>query len=853
VAYLCTAVEALDVCRAALWQRLEQRPTRISLLDLKLAFRMLVRYPGLTLVAGVSMAFAIWAGASVFEFFQQVVRPTLPLDDGDRIVEVRAWDPVANRVEPRMGREYLAWRDGLRTIEDLGAFRTADRNLILWDAAYPITVADVSPSTFRLARVAPLHGRFFIENDERPEAPPVVVLGFGVWRNRFGEDPTVIGRVVRLGGEETTVVGVMPEGFAFPVNHEAWTPLRLEIPPGDTRAGPGINLFGRLAPGAEAPEASVELAGLAARTSATAPGSDELLRIDVRRYGSAASGFDPTAPESLVAIAWFNLLPVLLLLLISATVALLMFARAAARESELMVRTALGASRRRIVGQLFLEALVLGTVAAIVGLGATGVGIRWLMGMFEAEVMDGEPLPFWVDGSLSTSTVVYAGLLTLLGAFVAGAVPALKLTRGLGARLRQATAGGGGIRMGGVWTAVIVVQVAFTVVFPSVAVAVFREGMALRSYPIAIAGEEFLGVQVQMDRQPPPGLVADTSLSAFLARYRASFQELEERLALDQAVLGVTHARNLPRTYHGWHQIEVDMGAVEAEDPRGHRVARAPVDVDYFGVLGAPLLEGRGFTLADLEPGVRSVMVDQPFIDRVLGGANPIGRRIRYIAGESIPPQPAEGGPWYEIVGVAPDLGVRCGWGYGGIYHPTRPGDSYPLQLILHVRGDPEAFTARVRAVATDVDPTIRLYEPLPLDESTRHSEDAFYDFWITLAFLVSGLAVLISLAAIYSVMSFTVTRRTREIGIRVALGGPAPRVIAAVLRRPLAQVGGGLVLGLVLTSALRGLAFEDTLQTLLIVAGYGILMTAVCATACLVPTRRALAVEPAEALGVDG
>jgi hypothetical protein len=434
---------------------------------------------------------------------------------------------------------------------------------------------------------------------------------------------------------------------------------------------------------------------------------------------------------------------------------------------------------------------------------------------------------------------------------VSGAAPALRITRDLATRLKQATPGGGGATFGGVWTGVIVLQVAFTVAFPALTFGVFREGMALRSYEIAAADEEFVALQVQMDREPAPGETPDTTAAAFAARYREQMVELSERVGADPAVLGVTYAERLPRTYHPWNQIEVEGGAAPIEDPRGHRVARAAVHVDYFDVLGAPLLSGRGFTLGDVESGARVVIVDQPFIDRLLGGANPIGRHIRYLASES-QRTPTDDGPWYEIIGVAPDLGIRCGYGYGGIYHPTTPGASYPLQLVLHVAGDPLSVVPRVRAAAATVDPRLRLYEPLTLDRSTQYSEDAFYDFWITLATAVSALALLISLAAIYSVTAFAVTRRTREIGVRTALGGSAARVVLTILRRPLLQMCGGVALGLVLTSGMYGIVFDDLWLTIAAVLGYGLLMAGVCATACVVPARRALAVEPTDALRAD-
>ncbi len=567
----------------------------VSWLDFKLGFRMLIKYPGLTLVGGLALAFAIWVGATAFEALQQVVRPSLPLDEGDRIVEIVAWDAASNRGEPRLTHDFLAWRQQLRSVEDLVAFRTSQRNLITGEAlGYPLTTAEISPSAFRLARVPPLHGRFLVEDDERTDAPPVLVLGYETWQTSFGADATVVGQTVRLGAQQTTVVGVMPEGFAFPYNHRAWTPLRLDPIAVGRREGAGIQVLGRLAPGASLEEAGTEMSTLVQSAALEFPLTDQYLGVNVEPYGRLDIG----ATMSLGLTA-FNLLPVILLVLICANVALLMIARAATRESELAVRSALGASRRRIVGQLFVEALVLGGVAAAVGLAATGFGLRWVIGVAEAELLGG-PVPFWIRDQVSTATIVYTVALTLLGALVTGVAPALKVTRSLGAGLKQATPGGGGMTFGGVWIAVIVIQVAATVVLPFVAFAVVREGLEKRNHEVAFADEEFLGVQVRMDRQASATGPGDETIAALLVRYGTAFEELERRVSEDPNVLGVTYAERLPRTYHGWNQVEMDGGGVAIEDPRGHRVGRAAIDVDYFEVLDAPLVSGRGFTLADL-------------------------------------------------------------------------------------------------------------------------------------------------------------------------------------------------------------------------------------------------------------
>ncbi|HEU0079237.1 MAG TPA: ABC transporter permease, partial [Longimicrobiaceae bacterium] len=430
-------------------------------LDFRLGGRMLVKYPGLTLVGGFAMAFAIWAGAITFVMGGQFLHPTLPLPGGERVVQIHSWDASANEEEQRVLADFLVWRGALRSVTDLGAYRDVSLNLIVGrDAGPPVNAAEITASAFRIAPDAPLQGRTLVPADERPGAPPVVVLGHEVWRKRFAGDPGVVGRSVQLGEVYATVVGVMPEGFGFPVSHEMWTPLRPDALAPAPREGPGVTVFGRLAPGATLEGAQAELAAFGRRAAAATPETHRHLQPHVTPYTS----YFPQNSSDLLALLSINVFVVMLLVLICSNVALLVFARAASREGELVVRSALGASRGRLVAQLFAEALVLGAVAAAVGLGAADFALRqW--GVEFLEINYG-PLPFWFDVRLSPTAVLYAGGLTLLGAAIAGVVPARKITRGLGTRLKQGTAGGGGVRFGGVWTAVIVTQVAFTVAFP---------------------------------------------------------------------------------------------------------------------------------------------------------------------------------------------------------------------------------------------------------------------------------------------------------------------------------------------------------------------------------------------------
>ncbi|MGH7483754.1 MAG: ABC transporter permease [Longimicrobiales bacterium] len=835
----------------------------MSWLDFKLGFRMLVKYPVLTLVGGLAMAFAIWIGAGTFELVTRVIDPTLPLPDGHRIVGIQNRDLASADLDEPGLHDFVTWREELESIESLGAFRTFERNLIVGEGpGEPIEVSAISASAFRVARVPPLLGRVLIEEDEQSGAPAIVLIGHEVWQTRFESDPGVVGRELRLGDARHTVIGVMPEGFAFPVNDRLWVPLRLEVLDYERGAGPAVHVFGRLAPGATLEEAQAELATLGRRVAADFLETHEHLRPTVMPY--AESLFPMRVDMVLRAgIYSINLLGVLLIVLMCGNVALLMFARAATRENEITIRYAMGASRGRIIAQLFAEALVLGALAAVVGLTAAGFGLSWFFDSVVAELSDGERLPFWIDASLSPATVLYAGVLTVLGASLAGVVPALKATRGVEARLRQASAGGGGFRFGGVWTAVIVAQVAITVFVPIFAYIVQFDVIRLRTADVGFAEEEYLTARLEQDRQAPVAAASDTSRAESLAGSRAIYQELERRLAAEPGVLGVTFADRLPRMYHPWNLVELDEGGAAPLDPHwpAYRVSSASVAPDYFDVLDAPILAGRGFHTADVgsrpgvEPGV--VVVNQSFVKLVLGGRNPIGRHVRYtLQDESDAFSPDRPSPWYEIVGVVPDLGTNLGVSSAGdpkvaaVYHPIAPGTASPSHVALHVRGDPAAFAPRLRGVATAVDPTLRLYDVMPLDELSDSALDFLY-FWLAMIALVVAITLLLSLAGIYAVMSFTVTQRTREIGIRIALGADRRRLIVEIFKRPLAQIALGIVVGAGMLVALWG-GVPSAEGVALILASVA-LMVAAGVLACLLPTRRALAIQPTQALKADG
>lgn len=847
-ALLWTSLEALDMTASLLRTRLSGAAP--STLDLKLGFRMLARHPGLTVLGGLSMAFAIFVGATGFELWSKTVDPRIPLPGGDRIVALELWDAGAGDPERRVLYDLALWRSELRSVEDLTVFRTRAESIVTEGLGTPVVVAEITPSGFDLAGVAPLLGRALTQEDAEPQGPPVAVIGHGVWMDRLVGDPEVLGSVVQLGATEVTVVGVMPAGFAFPMTHDVWVPFALTQVVGEPLAGPRVNVLAKRLRGSSLDDVQAELAVLGTRMSTAFPASHEYLRPMVQPLAISMLGVPPDKLWMvLVTVGLSSNLPVLLfLVLVCGNVALLMFARASSREEELVVRGALGASRSRIVSQLFAEALVLAGAAAVVGLFFTQYGLAWVLWIVRLEMFDGGALPFWLDSSIDPRTVVYTAVLTVLAAGLAGAWPGLRVTRDLGERLKAGGGGGASFRFGGVWTFVIAGQILVMMLFPLVTYSVRDGGAVELVYDPTFELQDYavgLVPAVTSERAP------DAETGGAVAR------KIGDRMLTEPGVTGIAYSERLPMTYHPWQQIEVDGPATEPPDERGHRVGAARVSLGYMDLFQAEILEGRAFHSGDLTEGARSVIVDDAFVNRVLGPRPAVGMHLRYLANESFRDSDQDPGPWFEIVGVVEEIGARSFYGAGGIYHPVEPEDLGAAHLIAHTPAGGAGILGQLRSIATEVDPTRPLLRVSDLVEATREPRD-FYAFWTTLLTVVSGFAMLLSMAGIYAVMSFTVAKRTREIGIRVALGSSRGGVVRSVFKKPLTQVAlglgsGALVLLAYVASAIGTHEATVWLPLAGLVALYMLLTTLVCAVACAAPTLRALRIEPQEALRVDG
>ena len=896
IATILTGIEALDMAAAFMLRRIRGRGTvggssapevpslggggkgpGVSLLDFKLGFRMLVKHPGLTVVAGLAISFAIAAGAGAFEFATDLLFPKLPLDEGDRVVRVVNWDTQAGRQDPRMLHDFETWRDELTSVEELGAVRTVQRNLTSGaSGTEPELGYEMDAAALAVARVPPLLGRPLVRGDADPGAAQVVVLAYDVWQSRFGADPDVLGQMVDIGDTETTVVGVMPEGFEYPTVSAFWMPLRLSAVDYERGQGPAILIMGRLAPGVTLEQAQAELTTFGLRAAQAYPDTHQHLEPRVEKLAQPLFTMSTLASVGLYTASAVFFIG--LLVLICANVALLLFARTATRESEIVVRSALGASRRRIVTQLFAEALVLGAMSALVGLAGAAYGLEWVMNVLEAQ---GTQFPFWVRPDLQPMTIAYAVLLTLVASVVAGVVPALKVTGGaLQENLQRVAGRGSGLKMGKLWTGVIVTQVACTVFFLPIVIWVGVDTAEISNAGLGFPAEQYLYAQLAMEAQPLTVGSPESATQGVPSRLSRAAREIERRVSEEPGIIATTMATQVPGGWHPRRWITFDSPVLPPESTDGSVLDReamntavlAPettlgywaqgvyVDPEFFATLGAPILAGRAFNSGDVGSEQRPVIVNESFAREFFGEQNPVGRRFRYVEQESqwARPPAGESGLPYEIVGVAREVGLTIDPDLphaAGVYHPLNTDDASPLYLAMRVAGEPSSFVPRLRALAAAVDPTLRIMDPQTIDQAASDTLLA-YASWFKVIVIAGALALLLSNAGIYSVMAFTVSRRTREIGVRVALGADKRRIVTVVFSRALLQVGAGVVAGtgaLVAIVLFTGGSFPITPRSLGLYAAYFLGMFAVCTLACVVPVGRALSIQPTEALGAEG
>jgi putative ABC transport system permease protein len=835
----------------------------ICWIDCLLAWRVLVRYPGLTVVGVLGIAVGIAIAGAAFSIRSMLMTVDLPLEGGERIVSLLQRDVVTNNRELRLARDFDAWRS-LESLEDLAVARTVERSLQWADApADVVSVAEISAAAFRVARVSPLIGRALLAEDERPGAPDVIVIGHDEWRRRFASAPDILGQTIQLGRVAHRVVGVMPAGFAFPVNHSFWVPWRLDLATYAARSGPNLLVFARLAPDATLESAQAELAALGGRMAAALPATHEHLRPRVLPYAAAFNDMDD--PENALAFYAIEMVVLLLLVIICVNVAILVYARTATRQGEIAVRAALGASRSRIVGQLFVEALMLAAIAAALGLGILRAGLEQLEAALRP--MYGS-LPFWMSLELSTSGLLYVVALTVLAAGIVGVIPALKATsRRVQTRLPRVSPGSGSsMQLGRSWTALVIAQVALTVAILPATMFHAWSAVRFRTGDAGFASGSFLTAQLTSDAASA-AVPADGADRVFRLRYGAAYQELARRLRAETAVTGVTFSmagvgdeRALVAEVEGVDAPVdlVDYNIVEGTK-RGHLVRFNRVAHDFFDAFGVPIEMGRGFQSGDGVPAasrsIQGVVVNRALVDTVMGGANPLGRRLRYVGrSREAAARDVELERWYEIVGVVPDFPRTAGLDVrrvGRVYHPVVPGDVYPAVLGVRVRsGEPSAFSNRLRELTAATAADFQLRDLASAEEAMTREQGVMRIIAVVLGLVMSSVIAL-SGAGIYALMSFTVARRRREIGIRAALGANRNRILAGIFSRACGQLAAGGAIGIGGAVALEQLLEGETFQGqgAILLPLVTVVMTMVGVVAALGPARRGLSIQPIEAL----
>jgi len=742
----------------------------VSMLDVKIAARTLLRHPGITVVAVLAIAFGIGVAALGHEIVRNFVSPTLPFEHGERVVILGAADMRDGDTIATGPAQLQVFRENLRSIELVGGWRTRQRNVSGGlNSVEPVAVAEISASAFAVASVQPLLGRTLTSDDERAGAAPVVVIGERMWRARFDGDAAAIGSRLRLGSGEYTLVGVMPDGFGFPIAHSVWTALGEATA---LQAEESLTVFGRLAAGQTVEHAQAELQALhAADERKDAIGTS---RAYVRPY---AEGLQPPIEMEPRWLLLINLFFALLVMLVCANVAMLVFARAASRTADIAVRSALGASRARILGHFFVESLILCVVAAAIGLLAAQFALsQWIL---VAERESSGQLPFWTTRALSPDTLIYTALLTVLAAAIAGLLPARKAASEpeLRCGLSQSAAGTAGLRFGAGWLLIIVVQVALSAAFP-VAAFLVRDAVApLQAYRSTVPIERYLTARVELDAASP-------------SRRAQVLAALEARLEREPGITGVSFADHVP---HGLHpQRAVDMqssGDLVPAPPsrRPPRVGVSGVATDYFATLHAQLVAGH-LPRPDGDADRRmAVLVNTAFVERILHGRQAVGQRVRLLGNDE---QAAS--PWFDIVGVVPDLGALSGDNTPhddpALYRPLALGTLAAPRLLVEFDSTSQEIAARLRDLAAEVDPDLRLHDVMSLDEAGA-------TMWLEFGFLyrivlgISAMALMLSLAGIYAVLSFATVSRTREIGLRRALGARPWQLVAALFKQPLLRV----------------------------------------------------------------
>ena len=798
--------------------------------DLRHGMRLLRKQPAVTGIAVLALALGLGLTTTMFSIVYAAVIRGLPFEQPKRLMHIERARPSENQLSLEVPiHDYTDWRAQQKSFEDLAAFYVGTVN-VRGNEGKPERFAGafITPNAFPLLRVQPVLGRTFRPDENAADAPLVLLLSHRAWRNHFGGDAGIVGQTVHVNGEAATIIGVMPEDFAFPIREEVWVPLRMD-PLRIDRAQPGLTLevFGRLRDGVSQDQAAAELAAIAQRLEQEYPETNRGITTVMKPYVEEFIGGDAVATLYAMLGAVFGVL-----LIACANVANLLLARAAARSKEIAVRTALGASRLRVMVQMLTESLVLALVGAVFGLGIAQVGTV----LFNRAIVDTNP-PFWIDIKIDPGVLLFVVAVTLLASLLAGLVPALRASGGnVSDVLKDEARGTSSFRLGRFSKGLVIAEIALSCGLLVPAGLMIKSVVRLKTTEFGFATHDVFTARLGLFEAAYPDSVA---------RLRF-FDELLRRLEGRPGVSAAALTSNLPVAGTGRWQFAVEGKAYAAE--RDYPLARrAVISAHYFDTFGVSLLQGRDFGPEDQAGSVPVAIVNRSFAETFFPNEDPLGRRIRGGTGE-------DAGPWLTIVGVAPDV-----WMQGiddldaaGFYLPLTQADQRFISIAIRTQGNPLDLTNLVRDEVVAIDPDLPIYFVNSMDGVIRQSS-WFYGVFGGL-FVVFGFAALfLSSVGLYAVMAFSVRRRTQEVGVRMALGAERGDVLRLILRQGMTQLGAGALLGLGLAwwlaRTLRTILFQVdpsdpvTFTAILV----SLVLTGLLAT--IVPARRATRVDPALAL----
>ena len=801
--------------------------------DIRYGIRLLVRDPWFTLVAALALGLGIGMNTTVFTFVNAVLVRGLPFDHPDQIFYVSNRDLKSDDERGFSYLDFSDWRSQATAFEGLAAFRDSTMNVSEAGRPAERVAGDyISANAFRLLRQPVLLGRDFASSEDHPEAAPVVILGYDLWKTRFASDPAVLGRVIKVNDVGCTIIGVMPEGMRFPINAGMWRPL---VPGKDDlqkREERTLNVFGRLAPGTSAARAQSEVASIGARQEHLYPVANKDSRPRLMTFNERFNG----GP---IRIIFMSLLGAVgfVLLIACANVANLLLARSSRRAREVAVRMALGAGRARVIRQLLVESTLLACLGGLLGLALSYVGIR----LFDAAVAD-VGKPYWIRFTMDVTVFGYMAAVCLVTGVIFGMAPALQVSKtNVNEILKEGGRNSaGGARSRRLSSAMVVAEITLTLVLLTGASLMIRSFLKLYSLPMGVETAHVLTMRTLLssERYATP------------EKRQQFFDALVSRLDAIPGVAAAATASSLPLSGGDDRVIEIE-GRPAAEPKDGPRATTLSIGPAYFDVFRLPLGRGRLLREQDGTPGQETIVVNERFVAKFLNGEEPLGRRLRLFADAGS----KEPNPWLTIVGVVPT--VRQGnpqqvEDSAVLYRPTRLDPPRGTNIVVRTEGDPGQITAAVRDAAREIDPEQPIFNLDTMDQVLARSRWAYRVFGAMFG-IFAAVALVLSAVGIYAVTSYSVTQRTPEIGVRMALGAQSAQVSWLILKAGLIQLAFGLVLGLsggwgvtfVLQSVVAQIPAADPVTFVVVT----LLLSLVTVTACLIPAWRAMRLDPLKAL----